>query len=214
MPYQSKLDYEIVGKDYPVLVMDNFYNNQQFKEIWHELELYNLNTTRNLWTSNLKDANRAKDPVTGQSLATNERLYLDPLFKHKDASFIFYHCRKLVSKTVMNVYKEMSPPCRNAENVNTDYSMISYYTGGDKYEFHKDRATHTALWWTYKEPKAFSGGNLIFKDGDFEIECKNNRMVMFPSFYLHASSPIELEYANDEEKLGKYTISHFLNINI
>ena len=214
MPYQSKLDYHFVGKTYPIMVMDNFYNDNQVKEIWHDLNGYNLNSSRNLWVSNLHDPNRAKDKLTGKSLATNERIYLDKLFQNRSASFILHHYKKLVSRTVLDVYKEMSPPTRNAENVNRDYSMISYYTGGDKYEFHKDNATHTALWWTYKEPKAFTGGDLILKDEGITIDCLHNRMVMFPSFYLHASTPIEMDYANDDEKLGKYTISHFFNINV
>ena len=213
--YSNKLQYEIVGDNYPVLVMDDFYSNQQVKEIWHELDGYNFHLREFLWEKNLNDPNRTKDE-DGNSLATNSRIYLDRLYAPnvRYMSFILAHYGKLMSRPVLDAYKEMHPSTRNVENVNKDYSMISYYTGGDKYEFHKDNATHTALWWTYKEPKAFKGGDLVLKDGDFTIECKHNRMVMFPSYYLHASTPLEMDYANDEEKLGKYTISHFFNINV
>jgi len=212
-PYSNKIDYEIVGKNYPVMIFDNFYNDSQVEDIWYELEGYNRTTNRQLWTSDLKDTNRAKD-IKGKSLATNERIYLDRLFQNRNTSMILYHYKKIMSPAVLQAYKSMSAPTRDVENVNRDYSMISYYTGGDKYDFHKDNANHTALWWTYKEPKEFTGGDLVFKDGDFTIDCKHNRLVMFPSFYLHASTPIKMEYDNDEERLGKYTLSHFFNINI
>ena len=212
--YSTKLDYEIIGKTYPILVMDNFYNNQQVKEIWYELEGFSISSQRILWESNLNDPNRTKDK-DGKSLATNDRIYLDRMYSNefRHASLILHNYRKLMSRAVLDVYKEMSPPTRNIENVNRDLSMVSYYNGGDKYDFYKDRATHTALWWTYKEPKSFTGGDLVLKDEDITIKCKHNRMVMFPSFYLHASTPIKMEYDNDEERLGKYTLSHFFNIN-
>ena len=211
-PYSNKIDYEIIGKDYPVMVFDNFYSDDQVKDIWYELDGYNKTKSRELWTSNLKDTNRAKDSK-GNSLSTNERIYLDQLYQNRNTSMILFHYKKIMSKAARERYFNLSAATRNIDNVNRDYSMISYYTGGDKYDFHKDNATHTALWWTYKEPKAFTGGDLVLKDGDFTVDCKHNRLVMFPSFYLHASTPIKMEYANDEERLGKYTISHFFNIN-
>jgi len=208
----SKLEYKIIGDKYPVLVMDNFYNEKEYKQIWHELDGYNLNTC--LWQTNLEDSERAKDSK-GNSLATNSRIYLDRMFNNsfRQVSFILSNYVKLMSEPVLDVYKKMSPPTRNITSVNTDYSMISYYDNNEKYDFHKDRATHSALWWTYKEPKSFNGGDLIFKDGGFDIECINNRMIMFPSFYYHASSPVKI-VKNKKDKLGKYTISHFFNINI
>lgn len=211
-PYSNKIDYEIIGKDCPVMVFDNFYNDSQVKDIWYELDGYNKTKDRQLWTSNLKDANRAKDSK-GNSLATNERIYLDQLYQNRNTSMILFHYKKIMSRAVREAYHNLSAATRNIDNVNRDYSMISYYTGGDKYDFHKDNATHSALWWTFKEPKAFTGGDLVFRDGDFTVDCKHNRLVMFPSFYLHASTPIKMEYDNDDEKLGKYTLSHFFNIN-
>lgn len=204
-------EYKIIGKKYPILVIDNFYTNQEYKEIWHEINGYRLN--KNLWDSKLDDSNRAKD-ATGRVLVRNSRVYLDRLYapNYRQTSFILTHYKKIMSESLFKVYGKMCPASRNIRDVDIDYTMLSYYEDGDKYEFHKDRATHTALWWTYKKPKAFTGGDVAFKDENVTIECKDNRMVLFPSFYLHASKPVKLK--DNKDVCGKYTVSHFFNINI
>ena len=212
--YSTKLDFKIVSPTkFPVMVMDNFYNKQQLAEIWYEIDCYNMGNTRMIWNSNATDPNRAVDK-RGMALATNSRIYLDQLYhpQHRYMSFILLHYSKLMTPPVIDAYKEMHPSTRNIENVNKDYTMISYYKNKDKYEFHKDNATHTALFWTFKEPKGFTGGDLVFKDNGETIECKNNRMILFPSYYLHASKAVELK-DNKDVGSGKYTISHMFNIN-
>ena len=63
--------------------------------------------------------------------------------------------------------------------------MISYYKNNEEYKYHSDRATMTALWWTYKEPKGFTGGDLSFKDNDIKINCKNIRRICQIFIYTH-----------------------------
>jgi hypothetical protein len=212
--YSNKLKSEIISPNkFPIMVMDDFYNKQQLGEIWHEIDGYNMGNTRMIWQDNANDPNRAIDK-RGEALSSNSRIYLDQIYhpQHRYMSFILLHYSKLMTPPIMDIYKEIHPSTRNIENVNKDYTMISYYKNKEKYEFHKDRATHTALWWTYKEPKGFTGGDLVFKDSGETIECKNNRMVMFPSYYLHASKPVLLK-DNNNIGSGKYTISHMFNIN-
>jgi len=209
------LDINIISKDnYPILLIDNFYNENEFKEIWIDLDRFNLENYKEVWLSDTNDFNRATDE-NGNSLAKNSRIYLDKLYPNnlRNTSFIFKNYLKIVSKEILDIYKQLQPCNRNIYDVNVDYTMISYYNENEEYKYHSDRATMTALWWSYKEPKSFIGGDLLFKDNDVKIDCKNNRLVMFPSFYLHSSNKIKLTNKNDNLS-GKYTISHFYNINI
>ena len=211
----TNVDIDIISKNnYPILLIDNFYNKKELKEIWIDLDKFNLDNYKDVWQSNLNDINRATDKKNNP-LAKNSRIYLDKLYPDnlRNTSFILKNYLKIMSKEILDIYKEIQPCNRNIYDVNVDYTMVSYYKNNEEYKYHSDRATMTALWWTYKEPKGFTGGDLSFKDNDIKINCKNNRLIMFPSFYLHASSKVKLKNKKDNLS-SKYTISHFYNINI
>ena len=70
---------------------------------------------------------------------------------------------------------------------------------------------HTALIWFYKEPKRFTGGVLTFTQSKKTVECKHNRMVLFPSYYLHAVDEVTMEYKYRGKGLGRYCLTHFYN---
>ena len=70
---------------------------------------------------------------------------------------------------------------------------------------------HTALVWFYKEPKRFTGGDLTFTQSQQTVECKHNRMILFPSYYLHAVDEVSMEYKYRGKGLGRYCLTHFYN---
>ena len=63
--------------------------------------------------------------------------------------------------------------------------------------------------WFHREPKAYTGGNIIFNDIDITLECKHNRMLIFPSYYLHEVQPIKMKDQNLEMGWGRYGIQSF-----
>ena len=52
--------------------------------------------------------------------------------------------------------------------------LFSLYLNGGEYEKHTDRSVSTALFWLNKEPKKFTGGDLILHDIDKKIDYVNN----------------------------------------
>ena len=62
--------------------------------------------------------------------------------------------------------------------------------------------------WFFKEPKKFTGGNLILKDFDLEIEVKNNMVIYMPSIYVHEVTPIVMD--EKDRGYGRYSMSQFL----
>ena len=61
------------------------------------------------------------------------------------------------------------------------------------------------LLWIFKEPKPFTGGDLIFTDYDYTVECKNNSGIIFPGPIKHEVPPIEGD--------GRYTITLFTGLD-
>jgi Rps23 Pro-64 3,4-dihydroxylase Tpa1-like proline 4-hydroxylase len=73
----------------------------------------------------------------------------------------------------------------------------------------------TSLFWYYREPKSYKGGNLGLhdhipsedaKDPEMIIESKRNCLVMFPSVYAHSVDKIEMIDGSED---GRFTVSTF-----
>ena len=79
--------------------------------------------------------------------------------------------------------------------------LLSRYSNGQYYNAHQDTAQFTCLLWFFEEPKPFTGGDLIFTDYKYTLECNNNTGVIFPGPIKHEVPPIEGD--------GRYTITLF-----
>ena len=73
--------------------------------------------------------------------------------------------------------------------------------------YYVDTFQWTCLIWIFKEPKAFEGGDLKLKEPEVEIKVKNNRMVFFPSCYIHEVTPLKM--IEKKPGYGRYCITHF-----
>ena len=68
----------------------------------------------------------------------------------------------------------------------------------------------------YKEPKNFTGGDFhIYHNSKQEepistVELKNNRMIIFPSFYTHGVDELKVIDKNRKDRWGRFAITHFL----
>lgn len=51
----------------------------------------------------------------------------------------------------------------------------------------------------------------LFPDYDIQVECKNNRILVFPSNITHASVPLKMDDQYRNKKNGKFCITQFLN---
>ena len=89
--------------------------------------------------------------------------------------------------SLLNTLKEsLNPGEWWLKNIRTSDSktLVSYYEDTDYYKAHSDCAEITALSWYYKEPKKYRGGDLKFTDYNIDVECKNNRCIIFPSMIV------------------------------
>ena len=136
-----------------------------------------------------------------------EELY--PFPNDRQYSNILTAYRKIISKEVIENYKKTTPAGKQFEITGSDCTLINYYDDSHNYGEHFDSFMHTVFVWFYKEPKRFKGGNLIFSESNETVECIHNRMLMFPSYYLHEVTEIQMEEEYKNKGLGKYCITHF-----
>ena len=195
------------NKIFPFLIIDDFYDSQEEKQIWTELELLHPL----LKDEDGKTGNIAVD-LDGNKKGEASRLYLDDFDKdNREQSSILNLYKKIVSDDVIGLYEKIVPSWVTFKASNTDVSQISYYENKGYYGEHFDLYMHTCLIWFYEKPKKFQGGDLKFTQSSTLVECKHNRMVLFPSYYLHEVININMEKMYTNKGLGRYCLTHFYN---
>ena len=146
----------------------------------------------------------------GETLKQNTGIFVDTVYTDRSYSQILTLNRKLFS-----LLEEQKESLTNKDwffkNQQTtgDYTLVSYYEQSDYYKSHSDNALYTSLCWFYREPKSFSGGNLTFTDFDISIECKNNRMIVFPSMINHEVSEVRMDEEKVGQGLGRWCLTQF-----
>ena len=192
---------------WPFVVVDNWFLPDEEKVVWKELDF--LLTQKQ--TGTIKRAEKtivAKDRA-GNSKSKAYRFYIEEIYHNRDYSPIINYTYKFRTEEFKNLISYCPPFSRSYMSSNFDTALISYYEESDHYRPHHDTFQWTALIWMAKEPISFNGGDLIFPEFDTEIKFKNNRLVIFPSCYLHAVPSVKFKQQPKKEGMGRFTITHF-----
>jgi hypothetical protein len=190
---------------FPYLKIKNFYTEEEEQLIWEELKF-------------LTYKNKLEPPQkTGQinpMMKKNNGLFLDNVYTNREYSNILNVNRKTFSAKVMKAYSDLHFLCENINIINFDTTLVSYYENSGYYKSHSDIACITSLTWFFKEPKQFSGGDLIFSLFNEKIEIENNMFIMFPSVIKHEVTDISMDQSVPKfAGYGRYCISQFMNIS-
>jgi Rps23 Pro-64 3,4-dihydroxylase Tpa1-like proline 4-hydroxylase len=102
---------------------------------------------------------------------------------------------------------------RQILSTNVNQTVLHYYEHSDYYLPHRDNSAFTCLIWLYKEPRRFAGGDFRIDALERDIELKNNRLVIFPSCFLHSVTPLSMKPDDLGKGLGRYCLTTFLYIN-
>ena len=188
------------------IVIDNWYSKEELDNIFLELDYYQK-------TAPIKSAqDYCAETLDKKPKAKALRMYPSSFWKpeQRDMSFILRYQKKFREPTFHRKIESISNIYDLFWQTNQDFTMISYYNKSDYYKKHNDLVKYTALIWVYKEPKQFKGGDLIFNDLNKTIECKNNRLVLFPGFLYHEVTKISSN-KKIKDGYGRYCITHFYN---
>ena len=199
----------LLGTEVPFIVLDNFYDEKELQLIWEELEF--LNSPEKLLLPEESGSAKTKD---GKILKSNRSLFLDSVWNNnRNLSNILTVNRKIFSDD-MKVLKESPSWFFQCFRCERDHTMISFYENCDYYQPHRDESSVTILHWFFREPKKFEGGDFIlhYKEGEYCLNIKNNRSIIFPSFIKHEVTKILMQEEHLNQKLGRYCISQFLHV--
>jgi Rps23 Pro-64 3,4-dihydroxylase Tpa1-like proline 4-hydroxylase len=87
------------------------------------------------------------------------------------------------------------------KHCNRDNTLVSYYEDSGHYKSHTDASIVTAIYYYWKEPKMFTGGDICF--GDYVVPVTNNSLLIFPSCTEHEVTPLTGS--------GRYAITQFIS---
>ena len=192
------------NEPFPYILIDDFYNQSELDGIWEELDY--LCHPKRMGRSSIE---RGAATMDGQSLKNAWDMFLDCFFTSRDFSNILEINRKLIDQEIFKKHPHWL--FNHVSALNEDNTLIMYYENNDEYKPHRDLARLTCLTWFYREPKKFTGGNLKFPRFDMEIECKHNRVIVFPSSIQHGVDKVGMEEKDMGKKLGRFTMTQFLS---
>jgi len=194
---QNKLDY---------LYKENFFSEEELISIWKELEFLNQPSI----LESPFDTGTALSADTNFPLKRNSGIFLDRIFADYPKHSSIYKCTTKIFNGYTHEYSTLS--LHNTQILHTTRSniLVSYYEHGDSYEKHHDVCVTTCLFWFYKEPKQFKGGELVFPQFNKTFPPKNNSLLMFPSYVDHLVTPVEIDEEYRGKGFGRYCVSLFL----
>ena len=194
------MKWQLHEEPFHYLIIEDLFTQEERDTMFDEMTYYE----RSGIMEDPVDTGGARDEK-GEGLKQNKGIELDALYTERKFSNILRINRKLFQ--VLNMvnnswfFKEIW--------VNSDRTLLSYYENSDYYRSHKDAFIFTALTWFYKEPKRFTGGDLVFSDYDLTIPCEENITIVFPSNQYHVVTEVKM----DDEYLGKgngrFTMTQF-----
>jgi hypothetical protein len=201
---------ELITDPVPHIIMRNFYNKEELNLIWKEFDFL----TSPFKMKNAKDTGGAIDPISVTSVPVHYGISLDEIYQgDRNISDILRLNRKLFKEELTNAYCQVHPFFKQFKDIiNSDATKIKYYENDQDYKCHMDTSRFTAITYFYKEPIAFSGGDLCFNEYNYTIPIENNMVVIFVSCTLHSSTPITMkEKFKRLSGMGKYSIVQFLD---
>jgi Rps23 Pro-64 3,4-dihydroxylase Tpa1-like proline 4-hydroxylase len=179
-------------------IVYDFYNPEEEKLIWQELEFLNK-LGKLLPPSETGDANSSPNKVG---------VFLDRLYKNNENFSNILTVNRKIFKIKHLLSK--NPFSRYLTIIDKDLTMVSYYEDESYYLPHHDSYILSSVTTFWRKPKMFSGGQLGFVEYNYFPEMDHNTMILFPSYERHEVSEIQME-ENDGIN-GRYTINQFYTI--
>ena len=199
-------------KKLPVIVIDQFYSNDACERIWQELCFLN-NGSEKLHPPEVTGGAWKESAGTKVYLKENKGLFLDEVYKNHKISDILVETGKIFSPEIVKELIDRHIFFKYVKDSTADKTLMSYYENSDHYLPHGDVATVTFVSWFFKKPKAFEGGDLVIEE-ELNIECFNNRIVIFPSILSHGVTPVTISEDFSNKNCGRYAISKFISTNV
>jgi len=154
-------------------------------------------------------SNDAEQPFCNRNYVT-----IEELFKDARQSDILNCVDKIYTKETVSALESINPAFRGFSNCGTQLTTVNYYDNNCYINEHVDGVAWVLLVNLYKEPKQFTGGDLIFNDEDYKVELKNNEAILFPASLLNSITPVLIDNDMPYSGNGLYQITRFFWIHV
>ena len=196
------LDIKTYENPFPHFIIYNFYDNDELKLIWEELDFY----TKDGKLFEARDFGGVIDKTNSKAIWL-DKVYKD---KYRSLSNILTINRKIFDYRILDAFSDIHDCCSIARDSNFDQTKVRYYHDGNFYEPHTDKTVQfLAFSYFYREPKRFQGGELIFPKYDYKFNCDNNSLIMMPGWVEHGVSQVTIQDSDYFDGYGRYAITSF-----
>lgn len=190
------------------LKITNLFEENELRELWKEIDFLLDPIKLSSDTSTARDShNNLKSQKNG--------VFIDSIYTDRKYSNIFKYYKKHLNDKLYEITRANSYYWSVLPTTGSDCTLLNYYQDGDHYREHEDSALFSQVIFLNKEPKKFTGGNLVFTEFNECITPENNSLVMFPSFYTHK---VETTFLTEDQQTknnysgeGRVSIITFYN---
>jgi Rps23 Pro-64 3,4-dihydroxylase Tpa1-like proline 4-hydroxylase len=187
-----------------IVAISNFYTSEELELIWRELDFL---THKDKLLGPEKTYSAKSDG--GIPMKNNSSLFLEQVYNMRTISDILRINKKIFHKPFIDLLVKKDPLFAYLSSSNCNNTLINYYEDTDYYKEHSDAASLTALTFFFREPKRFSGGDLLIKQFDIKVEIENNLLIIMPSSYLHEVTPVKMD-GKECNGFGRYSMTQFI----
>ena len=190
----------------PYLLVKDYFSEKDVNLMMQELQFL---------TS--KDKLAFKPPINMvDGTKKNQQIGLDTIYSKRETSDILTILNKIYKdEELVNMLCDMSFFYKSWSVTNKDSTMVAYYEDTDYYKSHQDLAVISIMYWLWKEPKSFEGGDIELTDFDIKVPVQKNQLMIMPSSTRHAVTPVKMSNNNvGFSGNGRYCIFRFLYLHL
>jgi len=184
-------------------VFKNIFDNDELESIWKEALF--LCDTDKLDSPGITGSAKFDD---GSLKKNNVGIWLNNIYNKNN----FSNYLRIYKKPLQNMqqFKSYDYTLNLYLHTTIDSTLMSYYEDNDYYYAHHDVCAYTYVFWLFKEPKNFLGGDLYFNDVEYKIEINSNMAVLFPSWAIHSVDKLTmLPGIKPYKGFGRFAFSTF-----
>jgi hypothetical protein len=190
------------------ITFENVFDHNELDQIWKEVDFL-------CYDHKFLDPSKTGSAKRDEHfLKKNKGIWLDEIYFNRNIS----NYLSLYKKGIEIINNEKNELIKNDINLklffdtNYDITLMNYYENEDYYESHYDSACYTYVFWLFKEPKKFLGGDLIFNELKYKINVNSNMGILFPSWIDHEVDKIQMcESIEKFKSNGRFSFSTFFN---
>jgi len=186
--------------------IDNFWTDKEKEDILNELLF--LQKKNKLNSAN----NESPLDIEGNTKRNNKQIFVDDVYQNRNFSDILNINRKVYDLFICNgnhKEKNYGSWFFNSFFPQRDTTVINYYEDKEDYKPHYDSASVTCISFFYKNPKKFSGGELVLGK-DVKINADDTKTILFPSQIKHTVLPTFIKEKDQNKQNGRFTTAQFL----